>query len=341
MKVSIIVPMYNVQEYVGECLQSLRTQTFRDFEVLCIDDCATDHSVSVAKEAVQGDSRFRFLRMPKNSGLSAVRNRGIDEACGDYLMFVDSDDMLRGDAVATAWKKAAADDLDDLFFTASSLYESDEVIGIHQEDMMHRASCDEVMTGPELFVWFMTHNEFWPSAPLHMVRREFLIAHGLRFYEGILHEDELYSVQTLAHAARAAYLNEPLYRRRLRAESIMTSKKSMRNIDGVFRVTQEMQRFIMENAASYSDEFVDAYTRRIVFLRDYSSHDVMDIPEPLLDEYAEALSLDDRIDFDMYFRENALNIKKIYSEITDTRTFRVGHALVQGPALIRDLVTGR
>ena len=341
MKVSVIVPMYNVQDYVGECIQSLRTPTFGEFEVLCIDDCATDHSVEVAKRAAQGDRRFRFMGMPENSGLSAVRNKGIDEACGDYLMFVDSDDMLRGDAIGTAWKRAAEDDLDDLFFTASSLYESDDVAHIHQEDMMGRTPCDGVMTGPELFVWFQDRGEFWPSAPLHMVRREFLIVHGLRFYEGILHEDELYSVQTLSFAKRASYLNEPLYRRRLRADSIMTTQRSMRNIDGVFRVTQQMQRFITANAARYSDRFIDAYTQRITFLRDYSAHDVVDIPEQALDEYADALSLDDRIDFDMYFRENALNIKKIYSEITDTRTFRVGHALVKGPALVRDLVTGR
>lgn len=341
MKVSVIVPMYNVQEYVGECIQSLRTQTFGDFEVLCIDDCSIDHSVAVAKQAAQGDIRFRFLSMSENSGLSAVRNRGIDEACGDYLMFVDSDDMLRGDAIGTAWKRAAADDLDDLFFTASSIYESDAVAQIHREDMMGRSPCNGVMTGPELFVWFQDRGEFWPSAPLHMVRREFLVAHDLRFFEGILHEDELYSVQTLSFAGRASYLNEPLYRRRLRADSIMTTHKGMRNVDGVFRVTQEMQRFITSNASRYSDRFIDAYTQRITFLRDYSARDVADLPERELEEYAAALSLDDRIDFDMYFRENALNIEKIHSEITDTRTFRVGHALLKGPALVRDVLTGR
>lgn len=338
MKVSVIVPMYNVQDYVAACIQSLRTQTFKDFEVLCIDDCATDQSAQVARAAAHGDPRFRFLRMPQNSGLSAVRNRGIDEADGDYLLFVDSDDMLRGDAIETAWKKAAADDLDDLFFTASSLYESPEVAAIHQEDMMGRTPCEKVMSGPDLFVWFQQHDDFWPSAPLHMVRRAFLITHGLRFYEGILHEDELYSVQSLAYAARAAYLNEPLYVRRLRADSIMTTHTTIRNIAGVFRVTQEMQRFIVENAANYHDDFIDAYTARIAFLRDYSAHDVRSLPVEDLDAFAEGLSLSERIDFDLYFRENALNIDKIYGEITGSRSFRVGHALLTGPAKVRDFV---
>jgi glycosyltransferase involved in cell wall biosynthesis len=339
--VSVIVPLYHVQDYVGNCIQSLRVQTCKNFEVICIDDCSDDHSAEVAEKAAHGDSRFRFLRMPRNSGVSAVRNEGIRQAQGDYLMFVDSDDMLRGDAIEKASTLALEDDLDDVFYTASACYESDEVASIHSEDTIHRSDCSKVMTGPQLFMWFRNHHEFWAPAQFHMVRRRFILDHNLFFYEGILHEDELYTAQTLAHAKRATYLNEELYIRRFRHDSIMTTKKSIRNIAGVFRVTQEMQKFIFENADRYEDDFVESYTQRITFLRDLAAHDARELPLEDLQEYAETLPLDDRIDFDMFIIENSLNITKIYGEITDSLTFQVGQALVTVPALIRNAIERR
>lgn len=341
MLVSVIVPLYNVQNYVGDCIQSLRTQTCSDFEAICIDDCSTDHSLAVAKRAAHSDPRFRFLSMPHNSGVSAVRNEGIRQAQGDYLMFVDSDDIVRGDAVEAASTLAVEEDLDDLYYTAASYCESDEVAAIHCEDTIHRTDCHEVMTGPELFMWFRTHHEFWAPAQLHMVRRQFILDNDLFFYEGILHEDELYTAQTLAHAQRATYLNEQLYLRRFRKNSIMTSKKTIANIIGVFRVTQEMQKFIFDNADRYEDDFLESYTQRLTFLRDLAAHDARELPLSELEDYAATLPLDDRIDFNMYIIEHSLNITKIYGEITNTRTFQVGQALVTVPALIRNAVERR
>ncbi|MEG0454544.1 MAG: glycosyltransferase family A protein, partial [Bacteroides sp.] len=89
--VSVIVPIYNCASYIGECLGSLKAQTFADFEVLCVDDGSTDGSLDVARVAVVGDDRFWFGALSENRGQSAARNVALDRAQGEYLVLLDSD----------------------------------------------------------------------------------------------------------------------------------------------------------------------------------------------------------------------------------------------------------
>lgn len=94
MKISIIVPVYNVEQYLAECLESLVSQDMSDYEIICIEDCSEDNSMSILKEYAQKYSNIKIIRHTTNKGLSAARNSGIKAARGEYLQFVDSDDML-------------------------------------------------------------------------------------------------------------------------------------------------------------------------------------------------------------------------------------------------------
>ena len=93
MKVSVIVPVYNVEKYIEKCLLSIQNQTFTDFECLVINDGTKDKSIEVAKKVVGNDPRFRFFDK-ENGGLSDARNFGIEKASGEYLCFIDSDDYI-------------------------------------------------------------------------------------------------------------------------------------------------------------------------------------------------------------------------------------------------------
>ena len=95
-KVSIIIPMYNSKKYIAECLNSIFGQTFKDFEVIVVDDCSTDDSVKIVEDYMpKFEGRLQLLHMEKNSGHAALpRNKGLDAARGDYVYFVDSDDLL-------------------------------------------------------------------------------------------------------------------------------------------------------------------------------------------------------------------------------------------------------
>lgn len=93
-KVSVIIPIYNVEKYIGKCLESLQNQTLRDIEVICVDDCSTDSSVEVVERFIKDDKRFILLKNNVNSGAAIARNNGMDVACGEYIYFIDSDDWI-------------------------------------------------------------------------------------------------------------------------------------------------------------------------------------------------------------------------------------------------------
>ena len=101
--ISVIVPIYNVEKYVRKCLESLKNQTMREIEIICIDDGSTDRSGMIADEYAKADERFRVIHS-ENRGLSAARNRGIDESRSDWLMFVDSDDWVVEKFCEIPWK---------------------------------------------------------------------------------------------------------------------------------------------------------------------------------------------------------------------------------------------
>ena len=100
--VSIIVPVYQVKEYVGECVESLRAQTYTNLEILLVDDGSTDGSGEICDEYVRSDNRIRVIHQ-KNRGLSAARNTGLDQAAGEYVAFVDSDDVVLPDFIETLY----------------------------------------------------------------------------------------------------------------------------------------------------------------------------------------------------------------------------------------------
>ena len=93
IKISIIVPLYNVEEYLEECLESIRNQTYTDIEVILVNDGSTDGSKQICERFCQIDSRFRLINQ-ENQGQSVARNRGFKESIGQYIMFVDSDDVI-------------------------------------------------------------------------------------------------------------------------------------------------------------------------------------------------------------------------------------------------------
>ena len=122
-KFSVVVPIYNVEKYIGKCLTSIQMQTFSDFEVLCIDDCGNDTSISIAESFVQKDSRFRIIKHEKNRGLSAARNTGIENSIGDYILCIDSDDWVESVLLELVFKAFQSKDVESVWFNAKTHFE--------------------------------------------------------------------------------------------------------------------------------------------------------------------------------------------------------------------------
>ncbi|MDR1400178.1 MAG: glycosyltransferase family 2 protein [Treponema sp.] len=111
-KVSIIVPVYNVEKYVEKCLDSILYQTFVDFECILVDDCSPDNCPQICDEYAQKDSRIKVIHKTKNEGSSLARKTGLDASCGEYIQFVDSDDWIESEMTERLYRKAVLGNFD-------------------------------------------------------------------------------------------------------------------------------------------------------------------------------------------------------------------------------------
>lgn len=333
--VSVIIPMYNVQAYIEACLSSLRRQTFEDFEALCIDDGSTDDTLATARRAVDGDGRFTFVSQ-ENAGQSAARNVGIARATGRYVLFLDADDYYEGRTLQVLFDRAERDGLDDLFFSARTVYEDAAARASYRDDYDDRAAIDGVMTGQELLVRFSEEDSFCVSPALQFIRREFLEESGIRFPEGIIHEDNLFTCLMLAHAQHAAFIDDQLYLRRVRAESTMTSKRELRHVYGHFKCAYELEAWLRGNADACSPAFCRALLHHIAFCYDQAAFDALELDPRQLEARAEELGTDERISFGLHVIEHAREMGGVRKEYLDSTTYKIGHAIMAMPCWLKD-----
>ena len=218
-RVSIVVPVYNVERYLGACLDSVLRQTFGDFELICVDDGSTDSSSAILAEYAARDGRVRVITQA-NAGLSAARNAGLDMATGEYICFVDSDDWIADRAVETCMSVCERDALDHLVFASTSVL---EIEGGQKPDYVVPAElCGRVADGVSLLQTLVGNGGYYPSVPLRFMRREPIVRARLSFPEGLLHEDVYFTPLALAMAEKAEVSSQRLYFRRIRKNSIMT-----------------------------------------------------------------------------------------------------------------------
>lgn len=115
-KVSIIIPVYNVEQYLKECMDSVLNQTLNDIEIICVDDCSTDNSLNILKEYTLKDDRIKLIEQPENRGAYVARNSGLKIATGEYIGFVDPDDYIELSTYEKAYEAAKSNDSDMVVF---------------------------------------------------------------------------------------------------------------------------------------------------------------------------------------------------------------------------------
>lgn len=299
VKVSVIIPVYNTQAYLEECLDSVLAQTLKNIEILCVDDGSTDASGQILTEYAARDSRIRVLRK-KNGGQSSARNLGLKEASGAYVLFLDSDDLLEEDALRTLYCYAAYYELDQLFYMASVFYESPDLIDENANFLTYYNRTGEYThteTGRSMFLRQKANNDFKPSPCLQLLRHAFLTENALSFYEGIIHEDELFTLQCISLAKRVRVLNAQFYRRRVRAESTMTSAKAFKNIYGYYVCVREMLQFIEAHSLGRYTEFQIALLDRLYDLSGMASNLAASFTREEIMPYIHAMDEKDRTAF--------------------------------------------
>lgn len=214
MKVSIICPLYNSVSHLGAMIDSLRAQTFSDFEVLIIDDCSTDGSLAKTKAVVGDDARFRFLQTQRNSGPGVTRNIGMDAAKGEYITFIDSDDQYHPQFLERL--VMAVDGGKDIAYCQLAYKTGKRAGQTHRNPVVK----DGVFT-EESKRRFLRH--FVTFSVCFIYRRDFLCMHNLRFPGLSNSEDTNFLVKTILLAETVACVDEALYYYVLHEGSLTTT----------------------------------------------------------------------------------------------------------------------
>jgi len=250
IKISVIIPIYNTSKYLAECLDSIMNQTFRSIEIIMIDDGSTDSSYEIALEYKQKDRRFILIRTD-NRGQSAARNTGLDNAKGEYICFLDSDDYLSHEALEILYNRAKNDDLDILKFSAFVFEdEKREYIWRYWQEgfgYKYHGTYNDTYSGTKLFGNFIKNDDYYPSVCMELIRKSFLASNNIRFLEGVILEDNLFNYESMMVANRIGVLNKPLYYRRVRPSSTMTNPQLMRKIKSISVIIQRLEERITVN----------------------------------------------------------------------------------------------
>ena len=240
MLLSVVVPYYQVEKYIGDCLE--RAAQLEDCEVLLVDDCGSDGSAAIAQAYCMRYPHFSIIRREKNGGLSAARNTGLRQAKGEYVYFLDSDDLLQPDALMALVREAHAKELD--VAKARFVY-FDDASGA--ETAGPDIEWTDVTTGGELFAAQCRAEKYEPMVWQCVYRRSFLEAHALTMAEGLLFEDELFQAPALLCAQRAAAYEMEILLYRQRAGSIMGSfAKSSRWCESYLEVCRRLSAIAQE-----------------------------------------------------------------------------------------------
>ena len=231
--VSVVIPVYNVEKYLNECVDSVLKQTYTDYEIILVDDGSTDNSGLICDEYLNISDKIRVIHQ-QNGGLSAARNTGLKAAKGEYVYFLDSDDYIEDCTLEHLIALAEDEIADVVFFDGYVFFDECE-----EDDSVSRYIRKEKYSpknGREMLFKLLHNDEYRTAVPLMLFRKQFLDKYDLWFLNGIIHEDELFTFLVYNADGLVCHCHEQLYARRVRPASIMTASGAMRRYDSMIQI---------------------------------------------------------------------------------------------------------
>lgn len=218
VKISIIVPVYNTEPYLGQCLDSIINQTLEDIEIICVNDGSTDNSLSVLEEYASKDNRIRIINQ-ENKGQGFARNNGLKNVNGEYVLFVDSDDWIEINTCEVLYKKANELDLDMLFFCATRYFENEGKYEYDYWDYNYSSLNGKFWN--KIFTYKDVPNIFKVavSACLKLYNTDFLKKSDVHFPNNFF-EDNYFFYSLFLKAEKLSIVENQFYNRRIRNGSI-------------------------------------------------------------------------------------------------------------------------
>jgi glycosyltransferase involved in cell wall biosynthesis len=224
--ISVVIPMFNSEKYIASAIESVQVQTVRPKEIIVVNDGSTDNSQSIVETLMLSDSTISLITC-QNSGLSVARNMGIDVSTSDYVIFLDSDDLLEPRCVEFCTDAIAKTGADIVLFDTAPFVDTE--FARNKEVLRHKnrkaryysRAIDPIsLSGVHMLTYLLARDAYLVSACLYAWRRETSSSMGIRFLPSVMMEDNLFTPQLLISSKLAFYGGEILHRRRVRPDSI-------------------------------------------------------------------------------------------------------------------------
>ena len=247
--ISVIVPVYNVEEYLEECLESIKRQTYTDIEVILVNDGSIDRSKEICERYCEKDSRFKLVSQ-ENKGQSVARNLGMAESKGEFISFVDSDDVLKEDMLEQLMKQMTSEDID----IVECWYTNEK----QELELSTPKNVKTIFQGDskEALVSLCKDNIVRLNAVAKLFRRQVII--NFPFLEGLFYEDVYGGIGILKHIRKMVKINYIGYYYRVRQGSTMNREFNIKNLD-LFTICDKLEQLYQ------GDTFALAYIHRRLF----------------------------------------------------------------------------
>lgn len=250
MKVSVIIPVYNVEKYIKNCINSVINQTYKSIEIVIVNDCTPDNSIMIVESLLVNSTRdYKIVSNDINKGLSVTRNTGVLSSTGEYLFFLDGDDDLPLDSLSLLVECAKK-------FNPDVVVGNVKVIGkpnwiINRFDVEYCENYEliskELLTGG---INIMACNK--------LIKKEFFVKNKLWFYERILHEDLLWNFNLSRVISSISIVKQETYNYYIRQQSI-TQNKSIKNIKSVIDILKIIESEICESHNLHQLNYVESF----------------------------------------------------------------------------------
>ena len=264
--ISIIIPVYNVEKYLEECLDSLLSQSLNNIEILCINDGSTDRSLDILQQYAKKDIRLKILNQ-QNSGSGIARNKGMEQAKGDYLVFLDSDDFFDPTFIEEMYSRALQTESDVVICNFFEFDNTKKIANAKTVDPLFLALSEKSFFSPEQ----ISENIFniFSFSPWNKIyRRRFIQKQQICYQSLSSCNDLFFTCSALAVAERISVVNKNLvYWRTNRPDSITTLRKTSLSITNAYKAWKKVKSFLEENFLyeKFRKSFVNASSESFLY----------------------------------------------------------------------------
>lgn len=244
-KISIIIPVYNVEHYLRECLDSCTNQTLEDIEIICVDDASPDNSIKILEEYQAKDSRIKIFQHEKNKNLGAARNSGLQNAAGEYVWFVDSDDYIDTKACQILYDAIKEFNVDMLCFSALKFVDKNENRRFIYDKHYHQGVQINKIYHPKTNWEEIRFSHLNVTAWAYITKTS--VIQKFRFREGVWHEDVDFTPILLASVNSFCYIPYTAYLQRTNCKSITQTPMSQKRLENQIAVAESLGNFVQKN----------------------------------------------------------------------------------------------